>query len=285
MVRAQYFMLSFSASFFLLALLFLFLVTTVHPSAPATLAEAAARPPEAAYLPDAADALTVLFFGVEEGGAAADSYLLARFDPVRGQVSVAVLPPAALVGGETLEEAYRYGGARYTRDALREALGVPIDRTVRLTAGGFVAAAAAIGTVEVDLAREYTIADGPVEVILSPGRQLLDGKKLAALLRAPLPGGDEERCRLTAELACAVIDQRIDVANSVLVEEVFQTVVNLVDTDISYADFERRLEAARHMAGAEGPVAVRVSLDGDTDSLGRLTLSDTSLAALARQFI
>lgn len=288
-VRVRYFLISFSATFFLMSLLLLFLMTTVHPKPAVYLGEEVPLSEEEAYLPSPEDALTVLFFGSETPEAEAGTFLLARFDPVRGGVSIAVFPPQTLLHAngreETLAEAYRYGGARYTQEALSAYLEVPIDRYVRLHLSGFITAAAAIGTVEFDLEEELVLTDGELSVTLLPGRQLLDGRKVAAIIRQR-EDGESVRCRRTAELACAVVNQRIDVADSVLVDRVFETVINLVDTDISYADFEQRKAAAQAMARQEGEIASFLPVEGAFSSEGEaLALYDTTLTILRRRFL
>jgi len=289
-LRIQYFLLSFCAAFFLLSLMFLFLVTTVHPSSRQDAAQPAALEEEP-YLPAEEDALTVLIFGADTSDAVAGTYLLARFDPVVQKVKVAVFPPQTVLISEqreeTLSEAYRYGGARYTRDALAKHLNLPIHRYVRISLPNFITAAQAVGSVEFELEEELTLPDGDLSVQLNPGRQLLDGRKVAALIRSrDYPEGELQRCRMTAQLACAIVDQRIDVVNSILLDKIFETIINLVDTDISYADYEERKAAAKLMAESPRPLGTVVEVEGEFSADGeRFVLLDTTLAALAQQFL
>lgn len=281
--RARYFLISFAASFFMLSLLFLFLMTTISPGAAPETAGGPRSAEEEPYAPEAADALTVLLVGSTDN--VAGTFLLAGFDPAGGAVNLAVFPAKTLVGEETLGEAYRYGGARYTKDVLAAYLGIPIDRYVRLERDSFIKAAAAVGTVEIDLAREVVLAEGDLEVVLRPGRQLLDGRKIADLLAREEPD-EAARCALVLQLAAAAVDQRIDLANSVLVDKVFETVVNLVDTDISYGDYEQRKAAAAYLAGLEGAVAAPLGVEGSFSADGKtFSLTDTAIATLRRRFL
>lgn len=288
-LRLHYFLLSFSAAFFFISLMFLFLITTVHPDSPQEVMQPATE--EEPYIPDEGDALTVLLFGVDSADAVAGTYILARFDPVGRGVRVAVFPPQTLMASgqreETLSEAYRYGGARYTRDALAEHLNLPIHRYARISLSGFVTAAQAVGNVEFDLEEELVLSDGDFAVQLYPGRQLLDGRKVAALIRSrDYPGGEIQRCQMVARLTCAIVDQRIDVVNSVLLDKIFETIINLVDTDISYTDYEERKAPARMLAEGDRPLGVAVAVEGELSADGeRFVLPDTTLAALGRQFL
>lgn len=289
-LRIHYFLLSFCAAFFLLSLLFLFLVTTVHPSAPAQPVQPTVLEEEP-YIPGEEDALTVLLFGADSADAVAGTYILARFDPMAKKVRVAVFPPQTLMISdqreETLSEAYRYGGARYTRDALAKHLNLPIHRYVRISLPNFITAAGAVGSVEFELTEELALSDGDFSVQLYPGRQLLDGRKVAALIRSrDYAGGELQRCRLIAQLTCAIVDQRIDVVNSILLDKIFETIINLVDTDISYPDYEERKAAAKMLAESPRPLGTAVEVEGEFSADNeRFILLDTTLAALAQQFL
>ncbi len=289
-LRLHYFLLSFCATFFIISLMFLFLITTVHPDSPQEVMQQATVEEEP-YLPDEKDALTVLLFGTDSDDAVAGTYILARFDPVGHRVSVAVFPPQTLLTSgrreETLSEAYRYGGARYTRDALAEHLNLPIHRYARISLSGFVTAAQAVGSIEFDLEEELVLSDGDFPVQLYPGRQLLDGRKVAALIGSrDYPGGEIQRCQMIARLTCAIVNQRIDVVNSVLLDKIFETVINLVDTDISYTDYEERKAPAQMLAEGGRPLGVAVAVEGELSADGeRFVLPDTTLVALGRQFL
>lgn len=288
-IKYRYFFLSFSIAFFVLSLMFLFLMSTVHPKTP----ESLVREPETAvantvYLPNPRDSLSVLFMGVETDSAACGTFILARFDPASGKVPVAVFPPRTAIKNngklETLSEVYRFGGAEYTKKALGETLGIPIDRYVRIRMDSFLTCAAAIGSVEFDLPVEVTITRGGAAFTLSKGKQLLDGQKVADIIRyQDYPGGEAERCRVTAELTAAIVNQRMDVCLSTVVDNVFEKIINLIATDISYTDYYERKHAAEFLARLGDGPASPVALNGEWSGDGKLyTLSDTTFAALTQ---
>lgn len=283
--ETRLFFLSFSAAFFLIALLFLFMVTVIHPRTPQSL-QADATTKEA-YVPNPDDALTLLLIGTETPDTPAGTFVLLRFDPVSGQVLVASLPPetALFHNGKTesLSDAYRFGGAIYTKNALAASLNLPIDRYARITLNSFILSAGAVGTVEFALQEDVTLMEGEVSVTLNEGVQLLDGRKVAGLLRREADD-PAKRSEFNNALICAVINQRIDVVRSTLIDKVFETVINLVDTDISSTDYELRKEAALQMSYCETPVAKPVLLTGQWDG-ALFYLHDTSLVQLARGFL
>lgn len=286
-----YFFLSFSIAFLLLSLMFLFLMSAVNPVASDTLV----REPEpdavsSVYLPSESDSLSVLFMGVETDGAACGTFILARFDPATGKVPVAVFPAQTAVKNkdktEALSEVYRFGGAGYTKTVLSETLGVPIDRYVRVNMDAFIASAAAIGSVEFDLPSEVTVVRGGASYTLSNGKQLLDGQKVADIIRyQDYPGGESERCNITAGLTCAIVNQRMDICLSTVVDNVFEKIINLISTDISYSDYYDRKNAAEFLARLGNDPSSPVALNGEwSDDEKLYALTDTTVAALTQAF-
>ena len=290
--KVKYFALSFCSSFLLLAAMFYFMMSGADRmregagAAPVQAAQAAE-----VYRPEESDALTLLVFGTERADSVAETFVLLRFDPVRGHVSVAVFPPQTLLAydgrEETLSDAYRFGGAAYTRQALSSHLNIPIDRFARISISGFITAAAAVGTVAFDLAEPVTLTDGEMTVTLNAGPHLLDGRQVAALIRHPgYEGGELQRAQMTAQLVGAIIDQRIDIVNSTLLDRVFETVINLLDTDITYTDYLSRQPAARQMADSGLAIAHPVELPGAMSEDGEwFVLTDAALAGIALRFL
>lgn len=288
--RIRYFFLSFSTSFLLISLLLYGMVSTVHP---ASVPSVEYEPLEDAtdYLPSREQALNVLFVGVAPDGAEAGMFILARFDPERGRVPIVVFPRQTAVRNrnrtETLAQVYQYGGANYTRQALADTLGVSIHRYVRMDPSEFLVVAATIGVVEFALENEIVVRTGTAsEMRLPPGMQLLSGEKAAAVLSHSHPGGELARCDVAAQLTAAIVNQRIDIVHTATVDKVFQKIVNLVETDISYTDYDERKEAAVFIAQLEDEPAVPITVSGAYNADQSLyTLSDTFVALLTQTFL
>ncbi len=284
--KAKYFLLSFSLAFFVLSVLLLTLMSLARPGSPET-AAVISETDEPAYTPDEDDALSVLFVGVD-GDGQAGMFILARFDPARGRVPVAAFPPSTAVQNkgntESLAEVFRYGGAGYAGDALAKILNAPIDRWVVMSRDVFVVCAAAIGAAEFDLPEAVTAVRDGVTHTLAAGTQLLDGQKAADIIGyEDFSGGELERCRITGELAAAIIDQRRDICGSVALDSIFEKIINLISTNISFTDFDARREAAECMAKLPESVAMPIAVSGSYSQDGNLFhLSDTLLARLSQ---
>lgn len=285
-LKYRYFFLSFAIAFFVLSLTFFSMMSAMQPQMP----ESLLREPEetgvpSVYMPSAQDSLSVLFIGVENENAKSGTFLLARFDPAGGRVPIIVFPAQTLIKNndksEPIAEVYSYGGAEYTKNALAETLGVPIDRYVKMRTDTFIAAAAAIGTIEYDLQDSVTIRRGGAEVTLKQGLQLLDGQKVADIIGHKYPQGKMHRCKVTAEIAAAIVNQRKDIFLSAVMDNIFEKVVNIINTDISYPDYYERKDAAMFLAKMHPHPAQIIEVAGawNQDS-SEFVLADTFLAGL-----
>lgn len=275
----------------MLAISFLLLMSAVHPKAPRLDDLEPADGEATSYVPSREEGLTVLFVGISADALDAGTFLLVRFDPAQGSVPIVAFPPETQVRNgekvESLATIYRYGGAALARDALARTLGVPVDRYVRMDVTSFLAAAAAVGSVEFDLPREIVLEQGGgVTLTLNPGLQLLDGPKAAAIIRyRGYEGGEPERCATLAALTAAVVNQRMDIVLAAAADKIFEVVINAVDTDISYADYDDRKEAAAFLARLGKQPASPIEVAGEYGADGEYHLSDTFVALLTRVFV
>lgn len=289
--KYRYFFLSFALALLTLSGLFALMMQALRPSASAPyVREPALDGQTTAYLPAADDSLTCLFIGADNAGENASTFILVRFDPANGKVPVVVFPPQTAVNNngkiEPLAEVYRYGGAVYTREALAAALGVGIDRYARVQKDAFIAAANLVGTVEFELSDGVTLDRADMRMTLNPGKQLLDGSQAAEIIgHEGYAGGERERCLVTANVTAAIINQRMDICLSTVVDSVFEKIVNTITTDITSPDYYNRKPAAEYLARMKSDPAYVIEAAGSYDKSGKLfTLSDTFLARLARDF-
>lgn len=286
-IKYRYFLLSFSIAFFILTLMLLLMVSAVQPKMPESLLREPEDDVSPVYAPTSQDSITVLFVGVESEASATGTFLLARFDPVRGKVPIIVFPAQTAIKNadktETIAEVYRYGGVGYTKNALAETLGIPIDRYVKMRLDSFIAAAAVIGTVEYDLADTITVDHGGASVTLNQGKQLLDGQKAADVIGYGYSGDELYRCKVTAGLAAAIVNQRKDICLTTVVDNVFEKIINLINTDISYTDYYNRKNAAKFLAQMCPEPAEPIEVAGHWDEDGKIfTMSDTFMASLTQ---
>ena len=239
----------------------------------------------------AEDGLTVLVMGVKDAESISNTYLLLRFDPLRGRIPVTSLPPQTLVvkpqGDQTpipLTETYRFGGHTLTVQALENTLGFPIDRYAVVEADAFLKLGELAGPVQYLLGQTLDYADSERVIRLSKGTQLVDGQKALDIVTYPdYPGGDSIRAEMTASLAVQIINSKIALAASAGAEELFKAVINQVETDITFLDFEERRALAAEMESLSP--AIQIYPDGGYDANGKTyQLSENTVRMLGAYF-
>lgn len=238
------------------------------PAAPSSQAQYGVVEKESGYLPVAEEALTILFMGVGEEGSPPEDYLLLGFEPLTGRMPVLPLPQNLGVrfrGQEvTLAEAYEKGGAQGVKGAVEETLGIGVERYAILGRGEYMEAVGLIGRVEYELPYPVVLEQYGNRVVIDSGYQQLDGKRMADLtLYDGYPGGELGRLAVQGELTAAFINQNLGRVSSQWVEELFRQLVRFADTDVSFRDFENRIQAARFLAKLQVEPAVPIPVLGE----------------------
>jgi LCP family protein required for cell wall assembly len=238
------------------------------------------------------DCLTVLFMGVKDEESASNTYLLARFDPINERIPIVSLPPQTMVikpeGDQTpspLWETYRYGGRSLAVKSLSHTLGIPIDRYVVVDLKGFQQAAQWIGSVQYSLRYALNYQDAERTIRLTQGLQLVDGQKAIDIITYPnYAGGETTRSEITAELAVKIVNDKLELAASPSVDNLFKRIINYIDTDITYKDFETRKASAAYLANRREGSALQLPLDGGWPNAREYHLSQRFLEQIQTYF-
>lgn len=258
----------FSATFFLtaafLALIMTGAVLVVQPAMPG--AQMRTQPQEYVYQPQAQDTLTLLVIGVDNANEPQD-FLLLRFNPQYGQVPLTLLPVETAVTlngrGVTLGQAYRTGGGTQAKDALSRRLGIVIDRYSALSRDMFITIADKVGTVAYTLPYDVSYNRDGFEINLAAGKRRLDGQDVADLFGYPeFKNGAIGKSEFIGALVEEIINQNLDTANEDVSPGLFRLAVNLVNTDLTYTDYELRRDAADFVSDLDLQVAGNIPLDG-----------------------
>lgn len=281
---------TFSLAFVCFMIFFCFLLLLVQPQQTNSRTTYTAMDSVMKDTPTPEQALTVLCIGVSPDSKEANCFVLVHYDPASGQIPVMTFPVETMVQNEdtmqTLAEVYRYGGAVFSRNALSATIGIPIDRYVRMDEANFLIAAQTVGNIEFSLQNEMRLGSGPNPIILSAGVHLLDGAMMQSMMAYDrYVGGRLEQCGMVSQLTAAMINQRMDIALSAVVDQVFQKIVNLIETDISYTDYEERKQSAVFLAELAGDPAFVIDVTGQYNGdQTEFTLSDTFSPKLMQTF-
>lgn len=263
--KATMFILSFVGSFLVMGFMIVFLL--LRMTAPLPQQSPSPTLPGTVYLPTAADRLTL--FGVVEGsGLGGDTFVLLGFYPDIGYMPVTVLPRQLGLNSTTLQQLYREKGLKQTALALEETFGIAIDRTAAASASGFSALMDRLGGVDFRL--PLRLEDSATGLVLAAGLHRFDGAKFLAVMNfSAWPGGEVQRCSLTAALLTQTINHHLTAVLGGDAENLFKSAVNACTaTDLTALDYEAYLPAARFMARLKSSPGQALELSGSFNAGG-----------------
>ena len=160
------------------------------------------------------------------------------------QVFVCCLPTDAVarVGdvSATLEENFKIGGAKQLVQAANQYTNVKIDRYVVVDEKNFKKATRYLGNYSLTLDEKITYNDGSFSLNLVKGKQTLTGDKLMDyILYQEKQGGIYLDAQ--ARIICDMIDQMVCERNIEEGEEMFNQLINIVDSNISIVDYTKSI--------------------------------------------
>lgn len=256
------FLLAFTLTLVLLSAIMIATVMAVQPSMPQT--DRTRSGDEFTFRPQAADTLTMAVIGLGADGPG--EFLLIRFNPQYGQVPLTLLPPEAIVTLEganmTLREAYQKGGGNTVKAALSERLGVAVDKYAVLKRDAFIRIADTAGSVVYELPYDIIYQKDGFDINLGAGKRRLDGQDIANMFAYPGYESPQEKSKVLGGLVAEIVNQNLSAAGEEISSGLFKLAVNLIDTDITYADYEYRRSAADFVAKLDTQVAGNLPLQG-----------------------
>lgn len=156
---------------------------------------------------------------------------------------VIVLPPDTLVAGsekeETLEELLFSSGAESVCRAVEKMTGIKIARHIRATQGGFEKLVDKLGGVRFNVERDLVYSSAQLSMHVQGGEQTLTGSAALNVMRYPEweEYSDLHEYKIQAMMIAALIDQHFTQRNADKGDDLFNALINLVQSDISVADY------------------------------------------------
>lgn len=228
-----------------------------------------------------------LLLGCQNSTKAVSTTMLVKFSPIDKKITLAVIPTETMVeyGGrfDSLAGLWKKQGGEKTAFALSTALGVPVDRYALVDTNGFITISDTVGRIEFDVKEPVELEGGGIAV--NTGVQPLDGRKISALLSyRGYPLGEPQRLGLVQELSLAAINQRLPSMTMPSIETLFNTAINLCDTNITYSDYHFR-KGGIHYLTNQSDVAQAVLVEGSYNQAGNTFLpSPQSLERIKTAF-
>ena len=137
-----------------------------------------------------------------------------------------------------------------------------------------------------DFQLPVTLTDPAGGVLLTAGRQQLDGQTAAAVLGCSgWPGGEVQRCNVSAALLAAAVNTHLPLALGSRAEDFFARAVNgCTSTDLTARDYADHIEAARFMARLAVRPAQGLEVGGSHGPSGAFAADSSTLALLRTCF-
>ncbi|MBQ4464869.1 MAG: LCP family protein [Oscillospiraceae bacterium] len=198
--------------------------------------------------PTAADNMTVLFILHEEADPKPVTFLTARLLPEQKKIVFFSYPATmlALVDGKqaTLEEFFNAGGASMVETAIENESGIHTDRYAIVGSEGFQKICNIFGGVY------FVVPSGIKGFAETNTPQFLGPTQMEKLVTYPFfEGGEIDRSAMTADMITEMVNVSDSDRERILasMDSNFKNVINLMETDITAADYNDHKSALRYM--------------------------------------
>ncbi|MBZ2175360.1 LCP family protein [Schnuerera sp. xch1] len=196
------------------------------------------------------DDITFLLLGVDSNdvakssGTRTDTMMVCKVDKSTGDISMLSIPRDTKVrirgrkNEDKINHAHAYGGAELSVKAVKDLLGIDLDYYVKVDYKIVKEFVDLIGGVEVDVPMDMKyndpIADPPLYINLSKGRQVLNGDKSLQFLRFRKGYANQDLGRIESQqqFIKAAFEQALTVDNIDKIPQMIKSYYNNVDTNI-----------------------------------------------------
>lgn len=232
---------------------------------------------------------------VEEGPSRTDTIILVRVDPASKKVAMLSIPrdlyvyiPANgygnVVGAKKITTAHVYGtvfdedgrevphsGPELVKQTIRDNLGVPVHRYIRVDFAGFEQIVEAVGGIEVDVAPSLEDPSiglyddgypdghcGTMTINFPPGRQKLDGVQALQYARSRKSTSDFDRSRRQMQVLLAIRERGTRLGVILDLPRLIPALRETIDTDLTPDEI---LSLANTARGVKSENVLRMQMD------------------------
>ncbi|WP_349408649.1 LCP family protein [Pseudalkalibacillus sp. SCS-8] len=206
------------------------------------------------------DNFSVLFIGVDarEGDkvSRSDALILATFNKKDKSVKMVSIPRDSYVeipdrGMDKINHAHAFGGVDLAVQSVENLFGVPVDHYVRLDFRAFIEIVDALGGVEVDVPKTFSVQDSQDRedaITLQEGVHELDGEEALAFVRMRKqdPTGDIGRGERQKQVIKAIIEKGTSLSSITRYGKVIDGLEKNIQMDLTF----REIAALHDYAGS-----------------------------------
>lgn len=205
---------------------------------------------------------TVLFIYDEPANKKAKTFMLMRSVPKDKRVVFIGIPTntIALVDGvqQSMLSAYESGGSTGAVKFTEQIFGIDVDRYMKVDSAALIKVCDILGGVSYPVAEDIAGFNG------DGSEQYLNSEQVEKLITYSLyDGGEVERAYVVSSVFSAMINQNDRVRISDNLDSSFNTVVNMVDTNITAVDYKNRKVAIKGMLERGNTIGTFLIINGD----------------------
>jgi len=218
--------------------------------------------PGGQFLPSLSYPLNILLMGVDSNGkntqrfvaTRSDTMMLVSIDPQKNQASIISIPRDSRVaipghGKDKINSAHALGGPQLAVETVKQALSVPMDRSIVVDEDGFKRLIDEVGPVDVLIEKKMSYSDhsASLAINLEPGLQRLDAKQAEGYIRFRHDAkGDIGRIERQQWFARQITNKFADPQLLVKLPQLLKIANDCVVTDMSIDEMVRLVGFACH---------------------------------------
>lgn len=182
---------------------------------------------------------TMMFAGVATTEDEVDFIALITLDVKNHKFIVSSVSPKEEYEGNTLSHIYADADSEELAKATQSLTGINVDRYAVVTEKNFKGLMSALGLPEYEIKKKINYDSDDFSLDLLAGKQTIPGDKLYKYIQFAGLGGSDYEMEAQAEIIGEIVSQRLNETNTGKGEELFATLINKCDSDITIIDFTR----------------------------------------------
>ncbi|MDE5556346.1 MAG: LCP family protein [Ruminococcus sp.] len=221
--------------------------------------------PRAAATVTAEDNHTILLILDEPEQKCTSTFVLMRSKPLEKRVLFIGIPTntISIIDGqqEHIKNSYDRGGAQAAVNFVNQTFGITVDRYIKFTPEAFRKVCDVLGGVT------YYVEPDIAGFKKNGGEEYLNSNQIETLITYPMFNGREvQRAYMASSVLSSMINQTDGKRVADNFKASFDSIINMVSTDITAVDYKNRQYAIRNMLENGTSIANFIIIDGETSN-------------------
>ena len=221
--------------------------------------------PRSATTVTAEDNHTILLILDEPEQKCTSTFVLMRSKPLEKRVLFIGIPTntISIIDGqqEHIKNSYERGGAQAAVNFVNQTFGITVDRYIKFTPEAFRKTCDVLGGVT------YFVEPDISGFKKSGGEEYLNSNQIETLITYPMFNGREvQRAYMASSVLSSMLNQTDGKRVADNFKASFDSIINMVSTDITAVDYKNRQYAIRNMLENGTSIANFIIIDGDTSN-------------------